>query len=895
MKGMLGTFSGTLLPLGSALFFCCAILPSGFAGQVVAWGSNSEGQTNAPVGLDALTVSAGFYHTLAVRPDGTVVAWGWNDNGQTDVPAGLSNVVATAAGARFSIALKADGTVVGWGDNDVSQTNTAFLRNVVAIAAGDEHGLALKQDGTLVGWGNNYPVYGFPATTPAGLSDVVAITASCYGNLALKPDGTIVTWAGAPAAPPALSNVIGIATSCSAAAALIADGTVIPWGDGMYGHTNLPPGLSNVVAITANGNHSFALKADGTVDSWGDYTTYQYNTPPVDLTNAVFIAAGLIHAVAVAGVEAPQFFQMPASGVANAGRSFLFISGAVGQAPLNYQWKFNGSNLAGANSRALLLTNVQPEQAGLYSVVVSNGFGPVEGSAATLTVVPLTLLTQPTSRSVYSGESATFTVSVNGAGPFFYQWYFAGNPLTNATNASLTLPNLVASQSGNYSVLVSNSYGDVMSSNASLTVIDSRPVILAQPVHRGGYPGGNASFRVDADGSKPLTYQWRLNGTNFPDATNATLLLTNLTTANVGNYSVMVSNFVGTRLSVDARLNLLCIVTWGNTNGYNLANVPLALTNVVAIAAGNLHSVALKADGRVIAWGDNTFGQTNVPANLSNAVAIAAAWNNTIALRSNGTVVTWGNNGTNVPAGLSNVIAVAAGNNHSVALKADGKVVAWSDSSFISSAVTNVPSDVTNVIAITAGSTFTAALKADRKVFLWGSSTVGYPVGMTNVVAISAGEFPMLALKADGKIAVNTGISTPPPSLSNVVGIAAGRYHALALKADGTVTNWTFSPQTPPGLSNVLVVASGQNHCLAIIAAGQPLPTAPLTGAQWKSNTFSFTLPTQSGRVYATEYKNSLTASNWIPLPLAPGRGWTTTLTDPSATNSQRFYRVRQW
>ena len=69
--------------------------------------------------------------------------------------------------------------------------------------------------------------------------------------------------------------------------------------------------------------------------------------------------------------------------------------------------------------------------------------------------------------------------------------------------------------------------------------------------------------------------------------------------------------------------------------------------------------MALLADGTVVVWGDNTYGQTNVPAGLSNVVAIAAGFYHCLALRNDGTVTAWGNNTygqTNVPAGLANVV-----------------------------------------------------------------------------------------------------------------------------------------------------------------------------------------------------------------------------------------------
>ena len=95
------------------------------------------------------------------------------------------------------------------------------------------------------------------------------------------------------------------------------------------------------------------------------------------------------------------------------------------------------------------------------------------------------------------------------------------------------------------------------------------------------------------------------------------------------------------------------VVAWGD-NGYGQTDVPGGLSNVVAIAAGEYHSLALTAEGTVVAWGDNDYGQTNVPSGLSNVVAIAAGGYHSLALTAEGRVVAWGDNGygqTNVPAG----------------------------------------------------------------------------------------------------------------------------------------------------------------------------------------------------------------------------------------------------
>ena len=79
-------------------------------GEVVAWGKNSDGQTNVPpAATNIVAVAAGTAHSLALKDDGSVVAWGRDWDGQTDVPSTATNVVAVAAGWAHSLALRADG------------------------------------------------------------------------------------------------------------------------------------------------------------------------------------------------------------------------------------------------------------------------------------------------------------------------------------------------------------------------------------------------------------------------------------------------------------------------------------------------------------------------------------------------------------------------------------------------------------------------------------------------------------------------------------------------------------------------------------------------------------------------------------------------------------------
>jgi hypothetical protein len=296
------------------------------------------------------------------------------------------------------------------------------------------------------------------------------------------------------------------------------------------------------------------------------------------------------------------------------------------------------------------------------------------------------------------------------------------------------------------------------------------------------------------------------------------------------------------------------VVAWGrNAEG---GTVPAGLSGVVAIAAGQRHSLALKSDGTVVAWGATDMGQSTVPPGLSGVTAIAAGSAHSLALKSDGTVVGWGENAygqATLPAGLSGVTAIAGGGEFSLALKEDGTVVAWGDNRY---GQTTVPTGLSAVIAIAAGGGHSLALKADGTVVAWGENNHGestVPAGLSGVTAIAAGYWHSLALKADGTVVAwgdaTDGQTTVPTGLSGVAAIAAGYWHSLALTADGTVVAWgdDSSGQTdvPAGLSGVGAIAAGYDFSLAL-GADVSAPTSPsvnINGGQpYSSATTTLTL-----------------------------------------------------
>ncbi|HHY84260.1 MAG TPA: hypothetical protein GYA07_01805 [Verrucomicrobia bacterium] len=267
-------------------------------------------------------------------------------------------------------------------------------------------------------------------------------------------------------------------------------------------------------------------------------------------------------------------------------------------------------------------------------------------------------------------------------------------------------------------------------------------------------------------------------------------------------------------------------------NGY-VPPIPAdCVTGCLAISSGAAHSVALKADGTVAAWGRNLYGPaTNIPPGLSNVVAIAAGFYHSLALKNDGTVVAWGDNEfgqVNTPANATNVVAVAGGE-YSMALTADGTILVWGNNDW---GQHHVPASATNVVAIAAGMAHSLALKADGTVVTWGAGAPAVPPGLNNVVAIAAGYGHSLALRADGTVVAwgqnSSGEATAPADLSNVVAISAGRFHSMALRADGTVVAWGDNGygqcNIPPSATNVIAVSGAGTYSLLLSASGIDAP-----------------------------------------------------------------------
>jgi alpha-tubulin suppressor-like RCC1 family protein len=572
------------------------------AGRAVGWGISQMSP-----GIVVTNIAARGAENLGLRSDGSIMSWG----GNLDVPRSAEDTVAISMGGDalggyvFSLALRTNGTVVGWGDNTYGQiAPPAGLTNVIAIAAGDYHSLALRSDGTVVAWGYDNL---HQRDVPPNLSNVVAIAAGEYFSLALKNDGTLVSWGGALPIPSDATNLVGIAAFDTYSVAIRSNGGVLVWG-GSFGASQPVPALSNAVRVAIGGDisgyHVLALGNDGLVYAWGN-NDHGQSTVPSGLSNVVAIAAGNIHSIALKNDGSIVGWGDNSGNQTNFPAPVDDITSVSAGAGYNLAFKRNGTVFDWGASRTLPvgLSNVTAVAAGFNNGLALKKDGTIAawGDNQNLqTYVP-------------SGLNSVAAIAMSG----FHS---------------------LALRSNGTVVVWGNSPGHELPP-ANLTNIVA---ISASPWRLSAQGGGSTS-----------DFALALKG----DGT---------------------------------------VVAWGYApqllNG--VTNVPSDLNNVTSIAAGAFHALALRNDSTVIGWGYNPYGQaTGIPnfvspymstgqvmvagQVLSNVVAISAGFTHSLALKNDGTVVAWGNNTdgeATIPPSVSNVVAISAGFYQSLAIIADLRI-----------------------------------------------------------------------------------------------------------------------------------------------------------------------------------------------------------------------------
>ena len=328
-------------------------------------------------------------------------------------------------------------------------------------------------------------------------------------------------------------------------------------GTGAAGYAVVSNGLVTGITVTNTGSGYTSLplvQIDSPNGLLVNKTNVTLNVSAVTTNNVGFYFAVITNAYgsvtsSVASLNlSASIVNQPQSLMVLAGNSAAFAVTGDNTGPFTYQWQFGGTKIIGATNASYTVNPVATNNAGTYTVAVSNIYGGIISSGALLTVSYISQ--PPASQSVTNGGTANFNVGVTGSGSFTYQWQFNGTNLQSATQSTLSLTNVAAGNAGNYAVVITAASGSVTSSPAVLNILYP-PSILQQPQRMTVAQGNNATSGITAGGTAPFGYQWWMisgtqsNATAVPVVINGFVLGANMTSGGAGYLAVPTVQFVG--------------------------------------------------------------------------------------------------------------------------------------------------------------------------------------------------------------------------------------------------------------------------------------------------------------------------------------------------------------
>jgi len=791
-------------------------------------------------------VIVGFEGTVLTSADG--LSWTQRPSGVSDDLYGVAYANGTwvaASGSSNTILTSTDG-----GATWTNRTTSVTSQNLTALAAnGNASVVVAGASGTILrSTTGDYTWMGQNSGTSNQFNDVA------YGGgayVAVGNSGTVrrstddgVSWGGVSGVPTTNPYLYCVGFLNGQFVATGASGTILTSSNGSS-WTSRTSGTGNQLNGAAYGRVGgttdtyVAVGVGGTILTSPDsiaWTTRPSGT--VASLNRVAFANGLFMAVGSSGtiLTSPDGVAWTARGfnpnlsynhvsVVTAGSNSLFVvSGYAGGLfvsadGVNWSGRFTG--VTSTNFSETAVFNGRLYGVGNNGTIASASLAPQVGI-------------QPQAQAAMLGGSTTFTVL--GAGtpfPVSYQWRKNGVVIAGATDPTYTATNVQPADSANtYDVVLTNGAGSVTSATAT---VNQAPVIIDQPVSQQGALGGQVQFQVSATGASPLSFQWKKDGAGLVGATSTTLTLTNVTSADLGSYTCVVTNSVGSVVSAPAELRFTTITptTHEVGEGRVVYQVLVQCMGAWSVEENVSWLSVSRASGSLDGNVEITVEPNTTAADRTATITIGGA-THTVTQRAAGTALRelwamgsddWVQLGDNrlimhlLPRPLTTEVqAVAAGSSHSYFLKTDGTLWAMGSNANgqLGDGTTinrNVPVQVaTDVKVIATGGNQSLFVKTDNTLWAVGRNTNGQlgdgttvdkstPVQVaTGVKAVAASSSHSLFLKTDGTLwamgsnstgqlgdSTTIGKSTPVQVATSVQSVAAGNGYSLFVKTDGSL------------------------------------------------------------------------------------------------------------
>ncbi len=263
-------------------------------------------------------------------------------------------------------------------------------------------------------------------------------------------------------------------------------------------------------------------------------------------------SGGPVEVRIVAAPVAPRISAQPKGGTVSVGSQFSMQVNAISSDPLTVQWWRDDQAIPGANSTRLSFTRLAATDSGAYHVTLSNKLGmAISTNAIVRVVVAPEIITQPNSLVLDPGQEGAFYVAAAGFGPFTYQWFKDGVPLSSLNQPSLRMPYVLGSDVGSYSVQVVNFFGSVQSASAKLALTrpptpeESAVRILRVDYLQYSIEGCAGCLSAVVVGERPIAYQWYFDGQLLPGATNQIFRTPFGGPEHAGTYSLIATNSYG--------------------------------------------------------------------------------------------------------------------------------------------------------------------------------------------------------------------------------------------------------------------------------------------------------------------------------------------------------------